>query len=81
MHVLVIALVVPHFFEASVGDDFVGAHVRRGPCATLQDTENEFFVECAGVNLFTDLDNHVGFGGVENTDLFVCESSCVLDTG
>src|SRR6185503_8978489 len=65
----------------AIGDDLVGAHVRRSACATLNHVHDELVVELAGENLVARFGDGVGDFVVERAKFRVGQRSGFLHAG
>ncbi len=75
---LVFALRVAEQFERAVGDDLVGAHVRRGARAALDHVHDELVMQLAGEDFVARLGDGVGDLAVQHAEFGVGQRGGLL---
>src|SRR5690606_14150478 len=79
--VAVVALLAARHLEGDVRDHLVGAHVRRGARAALDDADRELVVELPVDHALRGAVDEVGAGGIQHAQLLVRPRRGLLDHG
>ena len=77
----VVAALMPHQFECTVGNDLVGVHVDRGSGTTLHHVDGEMVVPLAGYDFLARLGDGLGYLWLKGTYLGIGQRGRLLDVG